>query len=589
MANHLTECNDAPFMVKKLAEERIAEEDGNKKLRTEKKSKKENSAETSEDDQNMADMDFVEAICTGSLPHALVDNAAFRRFVHRLNPSYTLPTRRSISEKLMPELYKLVNSSVMEAVNQAPFVALSVDGWTDVRKEAIVNVMVHTPQPFLFKSYDTGNNAHTAPYMANLLKQVIDEIGPTKVVAITSDHAANLLAAWRLIQAEYPWIILSCCKAHLLDLVVQDILKLGVAHQVMEQCKSVAKFSYKKTPNLLLGEAQLFQYNKKIPFYMPSNVRWGTNHKLLSAVIRSKEAILNILRDPRVTNLASLSNDARKLRVPFEDLPMIKKMRELEAILNPLNRAISLIEGDSMNTAEAYAHIDESFSSALQETSHIVGLGDDVKNDIKQILNSRREMGKAPIFYLARLLDPRDQGNALSEEQKLAGIQVLVEQVLKNPKFFAIKDQVMKELGEWRAHTGAFGDPTRLYAWELLDKTTIDAKSWWAGYFSDTVLWKLLDVLRVVPLTSASNERNWSMRGRIHTAIRNRLSSSIVSMETYISWNMKRMMREEIDHKSGTIQQEFSYDTNEEIDHEEVILLEDDEDYAEVIEERQYF
>uniref|UniRef100_A0A914D6N0 DUF659 domain-containing protein n=1 Tax=Acrobeloides nanus TaxID=290746 RepID=A0A914D6N0_9BILA len=535
MANHLTECNDAPFMVKKLAEERIAEEDGNKKLRTEKKSKKENSAETSEvpysisqDDQNMADMDFVEAICTGSLPHALVDNAAFRRFVHRLNPSYTLPTRRSISEKLMPELYKLVNSSVMEAVNQAPFVALSVDGWTDVRKEAIVNVMVHTPQPFLFKSYDTGNNAHTAPYMANLLKQVIDEIGPTKVVAITSDHAANLLAAWRLIQAEYPWIILSCCKAHLLDLVVQDILKLGVAHQVMEQCKSVAKFSYKKTPNLLLGEAQLFQYNKKIPFYMPSNV-------------------------------------------------------------SPLNRAISLIEGDSMNTAEAYAHIDESFSSALQETSHIVGLGDDVKNDIKQILNSRREMGKAPIFYLARLLDPRDQGNALSEEQKLAGIQVLVEQVLKNPKFFAIKDQVMKELGEWRAHTGAFGDPTRLYAWELLDKTTIDAKSWWAGYFSDTVLWKLLDVLRVVPLTSASNERNWSMRGRIHTAIRNRLSSSIVSMETYISWNMKRMMREEIDHKSGTIQQEFSYDTNEEIDHEEVILLEDDEDYAEVIEERQYF
>lgn len=70
--------------------------------------------------------------------------------------------------------------------------------------------------------------------------------------------------------------------------------------------------------------------------------------------------------------------------------------------------------------------------------------------------------------------------------------------------------------------TGIFGDPKRHYAWEVLANTNIDRKSWWNGLFPDTVLSQVVVALECLSITSASNERNWSVRGNIHTKIRNR-------------------------------------------------------------------
>jgi hypothetical protein len=49
----------------------------------------------------------------------------------------------------------------------------------------------------------------------------------------------------------------------------------------------------------------------------------------------------------------------------------------------------------------------------------------------------------------------------------------------------------------------------------------LDAMSFWAGFFGDTVLSTVFKSLQVIPITSASSERNWSIRGAIHTKVRN--------------------------------------------------------------------
>lgn len=105
------------------------------------------------------------------MAHRFVENPAFRRFLHRIQPAYKLPSRRSISENLVPELYSEVKQAVDDEIKNSSYVSLSFDGWTDNRQRSITNAIVHTPTPFLFESIDDGTNAHTGKsFVITILK-----------------------------------------------------------------------------------------------------------------------------------------------------------------------------------------------------------------------------------------------------------------------------------------------------------------------------------------------------------------------------------------------------------------------------------
>jgi hypothetical protein len=74
------------------------------------------------------------------------------------------------------------------------------------------------------------------------LKKSIEEIGPCKVIGLTSDHATNMRNAWQLLSADYPWLVCSGCKCHVIHLACGDILKIAVIHQIFGFCKSLAIF-----------------------------------------------------------------------------------------------------------------------------------------------------------------------------------------------------------------------------------------------------------------------------------------------------------------------------------------------------------
>uniref|UniRef100_A0A914CGX5 Uncharacterized protein n=1 Tax=Acrobeloides nanus TaxID=290746 RepID=A0A914CGX5_9BILA len=71
------------------------------------------------------------------------------------------PHRKAVSEKLIPELYSEIEASVQQIIRASNFVSLSADGWDDRRKRKLINGIVHQPTPILYKTIDTGINAHT--------------------------------------------------------------------------------------------------------------------------------------------------------------------------------------------------------------------------------------------------------------------------------------------------------------------------------------------------------------------------------------------------------------------------------------------
>ena len=64
--------------------------------------------------------------------------------------------------------------------------------------------MVTTPKPIFYKSVLTKKERHTAQNIAAGIKQTIEEIGKEKVVAIVTDNAANMKAAWSILKQIYP-------------------------------------------------------------------------------------------------------------------------------------------------------------------------------------------------------------------------------------------------------------------------------------------------------------------------------------------------------------------------------------------------
>ena len=60
------------------------------------------------------------------------------------------------------------------------------------------------------------------------------------------------------------------------------------------------------------------------------------------------------------------------------------------------------------------------------------------------------------------------------------------------------------------------------WAWQALEGGGLDSTTFWSGFFNDTVLSDVFKALQIIPMTSASTERNWSICGAIHTKVRNR-------------------------------------------------------------------
>jgi adenosylmethionine-8-amino-7-oxononanoate aminotransferase len=70
---------------------------------------------------------------------------------------------------------------------------------TGVNGEHYINHIVTTPDPYFIGATNTKANVVDAEYLANDLSAVIEQLGPSKVVAVVMDNASTCAAAGNLI------------------------------------------------------------------------------------------------------------------------------------------------------------------------------------------------------------------------------------------------------------------------------------------------------------------------------------------------------------------------------------------------------
>jgi hypothetical protein len=112
-----------------------------------------------------------------------------------------------------------------------------------IKKKTIITFILTTPAPVVIKTNNTATHRHTGEYMAQVMAEVIEENGAEKFLGIVTDNAKNMTKAWEILQMkfkEYP-IAYYGCIAHILNLIVNDVLKLKTYSDLQAQCKDIIK------------------------------------------------------------------------------------------------------------------------------------------------------------------------------------------------------------------------------------------------------------------------------------------------------------------------------------------------------------
>ncbi|KAJ8981584.1 hypothetical protein NQ317_002612 [Molorchus minor] len=131
-------------------------------------------------------------------PFTVVEDYGFKKFVGALNPSYQLPSRKTITNSILPALYDEAYNAMTRELSEVQSVTLTTDCWTSRNGENFLAVTVH----FLNADFElqsrvldctSCNIQHTSKNLAEELRKIIQEWGiENKIIMFISDNAANI-------------------------------------------------------------------------------------------------------------------------------------------------------------------------------------------------------------------------------------------------------------------------------------------------------------------------------------------------------------------------------------------------------------
>ena len=102
--------------------------------------------------------------------------------------------------------------------------------------------MTPSREEYLYKLADLSDNSHTASYVADVIGEIIENIGPSKISAIVSDNAANVWNARVILQEKYPNIENVRCIAHAVNLIACDIVKESFGDCLLRKVNILGSF-----------------------------------------------------------------------------------------------------------------------------------------------------------------------------------------------------------------------------------------------------------------------------------------------------------------------------------------------------------
>lgn len=97
------------------------------------------------------------------------------------------------------------------------------------------------------KSVDASTQIKSLKMLANLLEEIVLELGVENVVQVIMDDATTYVVVGRILEAKFPTLLWTPWPAHCFELLLEDIGKLQWVIEDVQKYKCIIKFIYKHT------------------------------------------------------------------------------------------------------------------------------------------------------------------------------------------------------------------------------------------------------------------------------------------------------------------------------------------------------
>ncbi|KAI7814943.1 putative zinc finger BED domain-containing protein 1-like [Triplophysa rosa] len=206
--------------------------------------------------QSKLDEALVRMIACDFQPFSIVEDKGFKEYSHLLDPSYSLPSRKTLSKTVMPRLYDKLRGDIMDKIKSASAVCLTTNCWTSLTLTSVTN------------EWGVGD----------------------KIVACVTDNASNIVSA---LKDHLHWDHIPCF-AHMLNLIVKAALKEVQA--ILQTVKTIVEYFHRSTvasDKLKATQKQMGQETLRLKQDVAT--RWNSTYYMLKRFSEIKDPIISTL------------------------------------------------------------------------------------------------------------------------------------------------------------------------------------------------------------------------------------------------------------------------------------------------------
>ena len=179
-------------------------------------------------------------------PLNILQNDAFRDFVHGCEPGFRIPCEKTV-KNLIHEAYVWSSDQLMNLLNNTvTSVHLTTDLWTARSKHGYLGVTVTwLSSDFTFYEVLLACNhleyPHTGEAVSNELNQIINKwYLKNTIFTISTDNGSNMVKAINILSNSLPTVKRNPCAVHTLQLSVKEGLKY--CKDIHRRIKSLQNF-----------------------------------------------------------------------------------------------------------------------------------------------------------------------------------------------------------------------------------------------------------------------------------------------------------------------------------------------------------
>lgn len=506
---------------------------------------------------------LVGTISEGYLPFTLVENSNFIKLVNALEPRYKLPSRKTLTNKLLNDKYIEVRSVVSESLNKANHISLTSDMWTSAANQGYLSVTAHFINENKLESAVLCtlqvSERHTAENIAKHIKDILAEWNISdKCFSIVTDNASVMIdVARRLSLQHVP------CTAHTINLAITDVLghsDISLFNELRHKCRKIVGFFKSSTlAATKLADCQS-QLNKKVLKVKQEVVtRWNSTYIMIERLVSIKDELIMAFSYVNCPEILT----AQEWNVMEDVLPLLLPPYELTEELS----------GEKYLTSSIVIPLIRGCQKAIKSETPKTSMGEKLKTILLDSLSRRLtpyESYSSGVCPKATILDPRfkkcafgiptNASNAVTElinEMKqskdvLGPNQIVIDEGVcsrqpideiksKKKKIwnFVIEEREKTEAAKGRiTNRCTIQEDMRLYlSMPVIDMEDDPIRFWLKYKASMPSLAEAAFKYLSVPASSVPSERVFSKSGQICNERRNRLEPKRVDKLVFLNAN----------------------------------------------------